>query len=369
MASPYAQLFSGLRMNTPGVSVGPSSGMPYASPSINGVEWQPRGMEGGGELATALNFGQSSGENTVQSQQADGKIAHQYVSIPWGDGSHLRVAEYQLVFIARDFGAHDQSAYTTLTIAKLNEVLRSSYLLYEEMLAEKDNDATNFRKLLDKYGEDMMESYIRSKDKSGFDNTAKNDLAQLVALIQKPVFRNLTKYSILTKWNFVGAVLSVNRATGVNEIDDMEQSEHVNVLNLAIGKRAFIHNLLGDRTSAATGGDSWLVLTRATRRNNGAAGPFYFSAYASRTHIFPPRSRRQYYDGRNKPRKNYNTNSTNTSWRITDGHVIPLGVITKPPSRDMPPNLTDLALGLDVSHKEAFEHTAALPVVQVQLGI
>lgn len=294
-----------------------------------------------------------------------------FVNNPWTDNSHMYITEGQLLFVARSQANHDLGMDTVVSVAKVNAILRESFQIFRSALQAGDEDATEFARLLDKYGEKMLECHHKTA-KMGGDALAAlyagagNTGAEMAAfhnLFNKPVLRYLTKLGITLNWNFLGATVTTNRAHGVDAMRAAQETQHVSSVNACVERKATVHNVFAERLSIPTGSDAYLVLTRR-HRANGGSGQFEYVPYASRESPRPPISLRVYHDGRNQ----LDENAQNRD-RTACGLACPIGVITSPPRRDSPAALIECALGIGCSAKDAYEITGTLPQMEIQIGI
>jgi hypothetical protein len=367
MSGPYMSAFSGANMGIPGYSSGPGSsnlGL-TGGPGVRSLDWDGKNV---GQAAAFLNYGDVPGSYGTPYFLANDFIQQQYVIHPWADGAHLHIAEFQIVCGLRSVADHDLNMYTQVSLAKLNELLKAAHDTYEAMTAPAalDPEAAEFARLLEEYGEDMLENYHRARKAgdyavknmfTGVTNGSEAELRKFYDMaINKPVLRYMTKLGILSHWNIIGITVGVNRGTGLDETDNAMHSERVTVINNIVAKRAMVHNIFGDNRDIPTGADTWLVLRRVMRRGNRGPGRFEIVPYASRSRISVPRDLAIYSDSRDGS-------------RIVSSHVHALGVVTKPAGRDAPQGLREMSTGLNGNHKAAFETIATLPQIQIQVGM
>jgi hypothetical protein len=380
------QAFSSASTGLPGYSVGPAQSMGLSGPGINSAEWTPSGSDGAGSgrAAAFLNYGLPPATSSLDKYTNNDFIVQQQVIHPWNDGSHLHIAEYQIVFCNRSLTDHDLQLYTTVSLAKMNEILDHAYATFEALSNNgdpnlDDPECADFSRYLAKYGEDKLDEYhkirkLRSPieldryfNAVGVAATERNEMKRFYELAtNRAVMRYMTKLGILSNWNFFGVTVSVNRATGQDEIDLAQQSERVTALGVIMAKKATTHNIFGENKDLVTGADTYLVLRRVQRRGNLGPGRFEFVPYASRTQMSVPRHLSIYSDGFFL---NSDGTSNKTIPRLVNSHIIPVGVVTQPAGRDAPEGIREMAAGLNGSPKTAFETIATLPTIQIQVGM
>jgi hypothetical protein len=349
------------------------------------MEWGPNGSAS--KAAAFASYGLPPSSSSVASFTSNDFIQHQHVIHPWGDGAHRNIAEYQIVFTQRTLTDHDLQLYTSVSLAKVNEILDQSYATFEALtdnIADptlNDADCVKFKNYLDKYGEKLLEEYHQLRKKSSntyldayvTDATTRNELKDFYEMaINRPVLKYLTKLGILLNWNFIGVTLGVNRATTFDESDNAASSERVAVINTIMAKRATTHNIFGGIKDVITGADAYLILRRVQRRGNRGPGKFEFVPYASRFVMGIPRHLAIYSDGFEQipdPAGAAGKTKNSDIPRIVNSHVIPVGMITQPTSRDAPEGIREVAAGLNGNHRTAYEAISTLPTIHVQVNM
>jgi hypothetical protein len=364
MADPFsASLFGRLNPSMlPGYAVNPMTnpGMGVTGPDM---KWSNFGGGSTPNAQQGANYGDPGMSYGTPYFGDNDRIHQQYVIGPWPDRAHLNITQYQIVCCARRLD-HDYNLYTQVSLAKVQELLRSAWDTFEAARTNGDRDALEFRRFMVTYGEPMLEAYHRAArplasaaDKlvlQGMDPAALGDLRAFYEMHSRPVFKYLTKLGILSYWNVLGVVVGVNRPTGVEAADDQASEDHVSVLANVVAKRAVTHNIFADNSDLPTGADAYLVLRRTLMRGNRGPGAYEFVPYGTRARLRPPRYLSVYAD---------------EGERLIDAHIIPLGVVTQPAGKDAPLGIRELSAGLTGPHRAAFETIAALPTIHVQVGM
>jgi hypothetical protein len=198
---------------------------------------------------------------------------------------------------------------------------------------------------MDQFGESLLEHYhIATRDGRAPPNA---DLKDFYTLAQKPDFRHLTQFGILSNWNFGGTVLSKGESTGpAVYLDHHTSTDTTYVVGLVAGLRSRTSNIWG---KVGPGDHVYLIL----RREN-PNGPLQWVPYCGQRE-YPPRTYSKYTDAKG---------------RIVDSFIQYVGYVSEAVERDSSPNEIEMAMGLySTNVKEAYEAHGPLPTVIVQIRI
>lgn len=305
----------------------PSTGLPLNAADSGWVQ----------SAAAYTNYGLPADYSEVPQFQANVSITYSYSVYPWHDKTHQYIQQGMLVFVSKHVNQKFK-LYNMAPVWKLNIEARTHYYTANnEFENVGDAEMAQFKELLKKHGE------------AGIHHDKK-----FLALARKPEYRYLTKYGILSHWNFVGSVLSKGESQAPNAYLDMHSdTDIVYVVGCVLGERARVGNIWGSRNTVKPGTKLFLILRRVPQAD-GTFGQFQWEPYASCTRDIPPRSATHYRD---------------ESGRSCRGFVLYVGVCTENMERDPANGQIDMAMGLFGGVQQAYEAFGTLPSIQVQLGI
>jgi hypothetical protein len=225
-----------------------------------------------------------------------------------------------------------------------------------------DTRSAKFRVYMREFGESLLNAYGNAtthKDKWLLNKHYGPVLKDFFDMSTEDGFCFLTDYGILQKINFLGIILSTNRADSGYDNETAASSDGFTSLAMAIGKRAECLQLFGPNTQAVKGSTACLGLTRAKcgpEYEDGTFGRFMIVPLASATHDYMPKRCTAYAD---------------EAGRMRPGHVWKLGTITEPATREPALAAQELAVGAvqDVSAQRSFDAQGMLPSCYLALGI
>ena len=188
--------------------------------------------------------------------------------------------------------------------------------------------------------------------KSALDNYNEGELNELVRLAKKPILRYLTRYGIMSHWNFVGVVINVSRGTSQEAFD---QTDSVAVVNVGLGKRVRTTNIWGTRKFTEVGTKQDLILTRK-ELSDGTFGAFQYLPYSRRTREYALGSSVRYGD---------------LGDQLVRGRVLPIGTVIEPCDRNPQESRREFAAGIAAggNTKLAYEAHGTLPQFYIAVGM
>lgn len=268
-------------------------------------------------------------------------ISYSYAIYPWADKTHEYIQPGMLTFVSKHLN-QKYKLYNMAPIWKINIESRMHFHRANDQYIPQNNaELTEFKKMLKTHGEDAL--FLR--------NTDSQDLKAFRNLAVKAEYRYLTKFGILSHWNFCGAVLSKGESTGPATFLDMHQdTDQMFVVGCALGERARVANIWG-RVQA---GSKLFLILRRVRTLKQENGEFQFVAYASRERDYPPSHLTTYMDD---------------SGRRCRAFVLCIGTCTESFEREPSSSQIELNAGHFGTVQQAYESYGTAPHIIVQLGI
>lgn len=281
-------------------------------------------------------------------------ISYSYTIYPWADKTHEYIQEGMLIFLSRHIN-HKYRLYNMAPLWKLNIEAKLHYnMAWNQFENANNTELIEFKRLLRELGEKSLEDYHTALVHNRVPKDINPDLVKFHQLAKKEDYRYLTKFGILSHWNFGGVVLSKGESTGAAAyLDRHSETDTVYSVGVVIGERARTSNIWGSKAHIHPGSKVMLILRRVPLAN-GKFGHFEFTPYASAERDYPPVHLTTYQD---------------ESGRLCSGHVISVGVCTEAVERDPANGQLEMACGMIGGVQQSYEACGALPFVQLQLGI
>ena len=369
-------------MNNPGsadiFSVG---GNPYfgsddiygvGNPNVPNVSFEPSSNPGNpavNDVASALGNGIPSGSlNTIE--LGTDFIQYTYMAPPWEDQTNKYIMPEMPAFAVKELDT-EQNSTTVLTLAKLNQILQTSWQDFMEVSdttnADTYQNAVTFRGFLEKYGERALETYAKArmnpvllarleKDSADAKTDEFKDLQEFYRMSTQDVFCWCTRFGILNKINFLGIVINTNRAVSLELADETDYHDHYTEVNVGYAKRLYVANIFGPSDRVTTGSKLFLNLRRkrVTQR-----GKIFFGEYQ----VLPHGTTEDYC---RQAERSY----TDPSGRPMNGHSWMVGTVMVPGTRT--PNATAAInaanVGVRCNERAAYESHGTLPTLTVAVG-
>jgi len=303
--------------------------------------------------ASYTNYGQPADYSVVPQFLANVSITYSYSIYPWQDRTHEYIQQGMLAFVTRHINQKFK-LYCMAPIWKINIEAKTHYVMANNQYENVGNaELAEFQGLLAQHGESVLGDYHSALRRGTLDDNLRT-IKRFYDLAQKPEYRYLTKFGILSHWNFVGSVLSKGESTGPATYLDMHSdTDIVYVVGCVLGERARVGNIWGGRSVVHPGTRLFLILKRVELAN-GKYGEFQWVPYASRTREYPPR---------------HMTNYRDESGRTCSAFVLYVGVCTESMEKDPSSGQIEMATGLIGGVQQAYEAHGSLPSIQVQIGI
>ncbi len=299
-----------------------------------------------------------------------------YVSPPVPDMGDLLLASGIPAFAIREKIDIEEDGITGLTLIvslpQVNKLFadQSADHIRQSMGTEQTNpyfdyDHSVFRGFQQNYGEAALEAYAmayRQKNRHLLERYSKGcpDIGKYFEMATEDGFCYLTTYGILQKLNFLGVILSTNRADSGYDNESAGLRDGFTSVGMAVGQRAECAQLFGPNCEAVVGSPVYLTLTRVKcgpEYKPGTFGRFIIVPRASATHPYLPA---------------HCTTYTDESGRMCRGHVWYVGTITEPAEREPSKEVQELATGRGgtmVTPQRAYDAQGLLPTCYLALGI
>lgn len=351
-----------------GVPAGPTGAMPVPGSLRPGLPASFQGEAVGAAQAVAqhFNFGQAPSIQNGQMDLETTPIPYTYLCPPGGDDADMRYAMPDMPAFSINHFDPDEGSTTVVTLAKLNQYMHEAYKDFEE--ASEPNspdsfqDAIDFRRYLETLGERALETFHQARKHPNFmkkleDAPSFTDLEHFYRLSTQDMFCWLTKFGILSKINYLGPILTVNRDVTLEAENNTLGMDHYTVLNVALAKRCSIANIFGDADAVTTGTVLWLKLVRkeVSVRGKVEFQEFYIVPEGNKLWSHPSMASLSY---------------TDPSGRAMFGHRFCVGKVLTPGKRSPNPvAMQNTAnIGIYVNEKMAYEDHGTLPVLQIAAG-
>jgi hypothetical protein len=165
----------------------------------------------------------------------------------------------------------------------------------------------------------------------------------------------LTRFGILSRVNFCGSVMNVNRGTSLEGYTDVRSTQHYTQVVVGIAKRVRVANVFGEHDNIDTGSQVWLALKRKAHMYNAGEVGAYCVVPGGSMKGWPTAFERTYNDPSGRPMIGW-------VWR--------LGVVLTPPTSFSTQSVCQRAanLGYRVNEREAYEYHGTLPTMYVAFG-
>lgn len=355
-----------------GIEVDFTQGPPNADDGTAGTvmqDWIPQGENVGG----AVGFADPAGQPDVQTvlELGNGTIPYTYLVPPWdgsADDPNLMIMPEMMCFAEVTDDPRDIST-VIYTLPHLNQILNEAHLDFREAsdatnTASTFPDAVTFRGYLEKYGERAleefhMEKWVRKRSQADLDRLYGNDLKEMenyYRLAQTDLLCWNTKFGVMSKTNYLGSVMTVNRPISLEDRDDTTNTAHYCNLAVAVKRRAMVANVFGSADRISAGARLFLVLKRKEIVIGGKIEPGPLCIYP--------------YGGPETYLRDVDVRYHDPSGRITRGHVYKVGVVQFPGKTSPSPSGMQIAAGtvFRPNLRAAYEDHAGLPTLQVTLG-
>lgn len=338
----------------------------FAAPNPS-LAWYPRSDTGAGngvgQALAFLNNGQMPKVTSNTTLKSVDVIQQQFSCPPWLDGAEKYMMPEMLCFATNE-PTLDGSATVINTLPHANQLMYDAHVDFERMVADGEEPAVTFKRLLEKHGEVGLELYhqARSMNETGRstkfwqDVFSSSELRQLYALSTQDMYCYLTRFGILSKLSYLGAIINLNRATNNEQMDRTEYTEHYTVVNVCMALRARVGNVFGSAEHVTTGTKLWLKLTR----KRGQDGTF-------REYCIVPGGTKYLA----KPLQLHDLAYFDRSGRAMTAHVWPVGVVNYPGPNPPSPSVGSEAAntGNVVNEQKAYNAHALVPTIWVSLGV
>jgi hypothetical protein len=298
--------------------------------------------------AAYTNYGEPSDYSEVGEFMANVSITYSYSIYPWMDKTHQYIQQGMLVFTSKHMNQKFK-LYNMAPVWKLNIEARNHYVKANNPFeADGDLELAEFKQLLELYGEAGLEHCHRNSE------SCTGDLKRFYNMARKDEYRYLTKFGILSHWNFTGSVLSKGESQAPNAYLDMHSDTDIcYVVGCVLGERARVGNIWGTRQHVKPGAKLFLILRRVEKAD-GTYGMFQWVPYATCTRDYPPKHLLSYRD---------------ESGRTCRSYVQYVGVCSENMEREPAHGQIEMAMGIMGSTEQAYEAFGSLPSIQVQIGI
>lgn len=299
-----------------------------------------------------------------------------YVSPPMPDMGDLLLASGMPSFAVREKIDIEEDGITGLTLIaslpQVNKLLADQWADHKRQSSGTENtnpyydeDHAVFRRYQMQYGEAALEAYaVAFKDKNRHllarYTSGNPDIADYFQKSTEDGFCYLTTYGILQKLNFLGVILSTNRADSGYDNESAGLRDGFTSVGMAVGQRAECAQLFGPNSEAVVGSPVYLTLTRhkcGPDFKPGTFGRFVVIPRASATLPYLPAQCTTYLD---------------ESGRMCRGHVWMVGTVTFPAEKEPSKEAQELACGRGgsmITPQRAFDAQGFLPTFYLALGI
>lgn len=387
-STPANQSIFGVPNGYVGTETGPVPGnFGIGGPNVPMTTWAPTGdTNSQTSPANFLGFGQaptSHGHITLKSFDF---IQYQYTIPPWDDESHLKLMPDMLAWTLNEIDT-ELDTYHVRSLPQMNQQCSEAFYFFESLVNEGDEEALEFRRLMEMYGEKQLGQYINARNKDrltaksrttvdgpvedkvlftgtmnygGQDYDVASDMKKFYNMHSKDLYCYLTKWGIIHKWSFSGSVINVNRAVSLETVSDTAETDHFVNANICLAKRARVANVFGKLGKITTGSKLWVTLRRKQLSMNDGQntlkpGPFEFVPNGDTMRDWPSPADVKYFD-------------ESGTW--CQGHIYKIGVVIEP--CDYNPQTTAIEgaanLSASVSANRAYECHGELPTMYVAMG-
>lgn len=223
-----------------------------------------------------------------------------------------------------------------------------------------------FKNLLLEYGEEGLLMYHKAFhhyepslalrryiDQSG--KTAA--LEKMYSIAREDMYCWVTMFAILKKVSFLGSIVSVSRATSMEELDLTRNTEHYTNLGICRALRGKMGNVFGDSEKVTTGTKLFLNLVRHRCHKKGVLKYEHFKIvpYGDKLFMRPPQNITTFQDYRGM---------------LVGGHSWSVGVVVQPGTYSPNKTAVDGAanVGWQKSERLAYENHGSLPELEVLIG-
>ena len=282
---------------------------------------------------------------------------HSYPLNPWADGSHEMLQPYHIGFVMRHLDAINRT-HSILPLFRMNIELRERWMRWRTGPAmpgyEARPEEIRFRDLLEKLGEKVLEDYdFAKKNGLGWLGTGKADeqnVREFHRLATTTDFWPLTRFGILSYWNFLGVCHSKGESTGPGAYLDMhDHTSIVYVAGMTIAGGARCYNYWGRKSESRVGSSAKLILKRRARD-----APYQWEPYACFDRDYPPIGMMDYQDPAGKPMK---------------AHIQDCGFISHNMEKDPSEQQVFGAMGFTGSKDECLNAHGGMPCIRLQILI
>ena len=355
---------------SPGPAPGLYSNMGIGGPGLPGIEWNPRGARSSlSAVFQAMGGGLPPTQHGHIHLKSHDFISQQYMSPNWTSERErwmmpdMCCFTYSSVQQVNTGGDRSFNAVPVLTLAAANQELEDQWLELQNSAADPlgqgqlDPKSAEFLGYLRRIGEGWLEAYHvakqgnakrfqRMKDTPGY---WPDGIAEFYALATQDFFCWHTRLGIMSRLNWSGGIMNVNRGTSLEGFEDIRYTQHYTQVVVGVAKRVRVANVFGDAEHIVTGSKVWLMLTR--KRSNGA----YCIVPGGSPAGLPTEAQREYLD---------------ESGRKMLAWVWPIGVVATPPTSyaDQSTCYRAANLGARCSEREAYEYHGTLPTMYLNMG-
>lgn len=234
----------------------------YADPSI---PINPRdrnafkGISGAFENLDPLPF-----SSTVAFKKSNYRIVYQHTMAPWGNQSELQVSPGALLFGDRSMSKENPYVFADLTLASLNDQLRSGFERFQALKLTSSDEALDFENAVLNNPEMLRKMAMYEKLVVCGGHPVPPELGaakKWYALATKFKYRAMTKIGILKQYNFLGVVLTRGLSSDVHDPRSWRQDTVSNVAIVWRGE-AKVVNVWGSPKNLTPNAKLYLVLTR-----------------------------------------------------------------------------------------------------------
>ncbi|MDB9801155.1 hypothetical protein OAB94_02135 [Flavobacteriaceae bacterium] len=249
----------------------------FDSNSAPGIYVNPRSMKNDLQPFDSTNNGQFYTEPTINVdsykyatprvsslpfQDSDSTIQYVHPTTPWSDNREMFLSGGMIVYGVKT--TIDDGLFADMSLAALNSTFEQSKDFFDKMVKEKDTESKKFDDFLKKKDGEKKLLYWSSLHSKGRDPTGVDDDydKDMYALASQPVYNCLTRYGILTSYNYLGVSLTNNEATSLVDISSQMNQSHVTTVNIAFAKKVEVANIWGGKKVVRPGAHLYLQLTQ-----------------------------------------------------------------------------------------------------------
>ncbi len=226
-----------------------------------------------------------------------------------------------------------------------------------------DSRAATFRHYMREYGESLLWAYANAYHHKHPDLLARYagvpGLKEYYEMSCEDGFCYLTTYGILKKLNFLGIILSTNRADSGYDSEYNGLRDEFTYVAMAMARRAECLQIFGSNAEAVKGSTVYLVLKRAKcgpEYKEGTYGRFIIQPMASASNDFLTSRCSTFLD---------------ESGRLARGHVWKIGTVIDPAQREPSLAAQEKAIGAytNVSPTQSYNAQGILPSFYLALNM